>query len=224
MTSWNFAPFFDLASSSHRALFKEEEPIWSILRQLAVYIRTLPLGKVEGEVEVGAYLKHPELIFIGEGSVVEAGAYLVGPCYIGRNCQIRHGAYLRGNVIAEDHSVIGHATEVKNALFLEGAHAGHFAYVGDSILGKGANLGAGVKCANLRLDGKEVVLSLCGQRVPTGLRKLGAIVGDGVQIGCNSVLNPGTLIGKGAAIFPSLNVGGWIEGGEYVRESLLQTR
>ncbi len=207
-----FSPkeFFDLKDFQHKALLSDEEPVWSCLKKIHDYLLTLPLGKIEGEVEEGAYLVHPELIFIGKGSVVEAGAYIRGPCWIGENCQVRHGAYIRGDLLAGNKCVIGHATEVKNSLFLNGAQAGHFAYVGDTVLGNQVNLGAGTKCANLRFDNKNISFRWNGQRIDSGLRKFGAIIGDFAQTGCNSVTNPGTIMGKESFLSPCATARGII--------------
>ena len=158
-------------------------------------------------VAEGAWIVGPD-VFIGAGSVVEPGAYVKGPCWIGRDVEIRHGAYIRGHAIIGDGSVVGHASEVKGSIFLPGAKAGHFAYVGDSILGRDVNLGAGTKLANLRLEGDQVIVKSEGRRVPTGLRKFGAILGDGTQTGCNSVTNPGTLLGPRSRVLPCAAVGG----------------
>ena len=123
---------------------------------------------------------------------------------------IRHGAYIREYVILGDQCQVGHSAELKHSILLDGAAATHFVYVGDSIIGNNANLGAGVKCANSRLDRDEVSVLWDNQKVKSGLKKFGAIVGDRVQIGCNCVLNPGTLIGKESFCHPLLNVGGYI--------------
>lgn len=202
--------FFNLEGFAHKSLFDEETYVWAALKKIRVYLESLPLGKIEGKVDKHAYLDQPHLISIGHGTIVEAGAYIRGPCIIGQNCEVRHGAYIRGDFIAGNRCVIGHATEVKHAIFLDGAHAGHFAYVGDSILGNNVNLGAGTKCANLRLDGKTVPIIWGDKRIDSGLRKLGAILGDGVQLGCNSVTNPGVLMGKHSACLPCVNVRGFI--------------
>lgn len=193
--------FFDLSDSPFIDLFDEELPVWAALKRLSSWLKGQKLGVIEGSVSSGAYLVNPELISIGKGSVVEPGAYLKGPLWLGENCVVRHGAYLRGEVVAASGVVLGHDTEVKHSIFLKGAHAAHFAYVGDSIVGAHVNLGAGVKLANLRLDDKEVV---------AGMRKLGAVIGDGSQIGCNAVLNPGTFVGKEVDIYPLVNAGGTI--------------
>jgi len=210
MNSLSTDQFFDLENFEHRSLFEGVEYPWEVLPKVRGYLQEQTLGKIDAEVPDGAWLVNPELISIGEGTLVEPGAYIKGPCVIGKGCQVRHGAYIRGNCLAGDGCVIGHATEVKNAVFLNGAQAGHFAYVGDSILGNKCNLGAGTKLANLKLDGKEVQVFFQGEKLKTGLRKFGALVGDGAQLGCNCVTNPGTLIGKNAALLPCVNRGGLI--------------
>ena len=207
MSAFHFKNFFSLEGFPFLDLFNDVENVWEILKLIHPYLSKNKLGVIEAEVSPQAYLINPELISIGKGSIVEPGAYIKGPCLIGENCTIRHGAYIRGDVIAGNDVVIGHDTEVKNALFLNGSHAAHFAYVGDSILGSKVNLGAGTKLANLRFNNKSIKIN----GVDTGLRKFGSILGDNVQTGCNSVLNPGTLVGKDSEILPNLNVGGFIE-------------
>lgn len=210
MTNPQASHFFDFGSLVHTDLFKDDPPPWVLLTRLDAYLKSLELGQLKGEISPSAYLIHPELISIGEGSIVEPGAYIRGPCWIGKNCVIRQGAYIRGHLIAGDHCVIGHATEVKNALFLDHAHAAHFAYVGDSVLGQHVNLGAGAKCANVKLDRQSIRVHYQGKHFDTGMRKMGAIIGDRSQLGCNTVTNPGTLIGKEVQCYPCLNIGGWI--------------
>ncbi len=202
--------FFDLTSFEHKALF-EGGRVWDALKNLMKYLESQRLGIILGEVSPQAYLIKPELISIGKGSRVEAGAYIEGPCVVGENCEIRHGAYVRGGVVTGNHCVIGHATEVKHSIFLNGAKAGHFNYVGDSILGNGVNLGAGSKLANLRLDEKEIIIYLNNERIGTGLTKLGAIIGDGASLGCNCVTNPGTIIGKMAFCLPCTSIKGYMK-------------
>ncbi len=143
---------------------------------------------------------------LGEGVVVEAGALLKGPAIIGSNSEVRQGAYLRGDCLIGERCVVGHTTEVKHSVFLHNAKAGHFAYVGDSILGRDVNMGAGTKLANLRFGPGNVFVSVNGQRIDTGRRKIGAIFGDHVQTGCNSVTNPGSIVGPGSLIAPNATV------------------
>lgn len=202
--------FFDLAEFAHRAIFSPTEAVWDSLKQISQYLASLRLGEILGEVAKEAYLVNREKISIGKGSIVEPGAYIQGPCIIGEQCEVRHGAYIRGNVITGNRCVIGHATEVKNSIFLNHALAGHFAYIGDTILGNHVNLGAGTKCANLRFDNLPIHIVWQGKKFETGLRKLGAILGDRVQTGCNSVTNPGTILGKECKLSPCMTARGFI--------------
>lgn len=212
--------FFDTSQFEHQKIFQSSPEPWKALLLLNHYLKSLPLGKHSGTLSPSAYLVHPELISIGEGSIIEPGAYIQGPCVIGKNCTVRHGAYIRGNVLTGDGCVIGHDTEAKHAIFLDRAHAAHFAYVGDSIIGNDVNLGAGAKCANLKFDKSPVHVFLNGHRTPTQMTKLGAIIGDKSQIGCNAVTNPGTLIGQQVRCYPNLNIEGFIPSHSIVKPSL----
>ena len=140
---------------------------------------------------------------IGRGVLVESGAFLQGPVVLGDHTVVRQGAYLRGYCLVGRRCVVGHVTEVKHAVFLDDAKAGHFAYLGDSILGNGVNLGAGTKLANLRFTGGEVPVRTPTGTLASGLKKFGAIMADGVQTGCNSVTNPGTLLGQKTLLMPN---------------------
>jgi NDP-sugar pyrophosphorylase family protein len=143
---------------------------------------------------------------IGRGTVVEPGALIKGPTIIGGNSEIRHGAYIRGSTLIGDRCIVGHATEMKNAVMLDRVTAGHFAYIGDSILGSDVNLGAGTKLANLSIVGSQVNLRIDGVLHRTGLKKFGAILGDSCETGCNSVTSPGALIGKKSIVVPNATV------------------
>jgi NDP-sugar pyrophosphorylase family protein len=189
----------------------EEKVVWNILKNISTYLKLYSLGKIEIPIPQGVYLENKELISIGKNTILEPGVYIKGPALIGNNCQIRHGAYIRENVILADESLVGHCSEVKNSILLPRAHVAHFNYVGDSILGSDTNLGAGVKCANFRMDGKEIVVWIQKEKKLTGLRKFGLILGDRSQIGCNSVTNPGTLIGKGVLLPPASLFKGFID-------------
>ncbi|OEU49919.1 MAG: bifunctional GlmU protein [Desulfobulbaceae bacterium S3730MH12] len=142
-------------------------------------------------------------ISLGEGVLIECGAMIKSPAVIGDCCEVRQGAYLRGYVLTGKRCVLGHTTEIKHSIFLNDAKAGHFAYLGDSILGNNTNLGAGTKFANLRFLPGNLTLFHNGKRIDTGRRKFGAILGDDAQTGCNSVTNPGTIFGKGAILMPN---------------------
>jgi len=209
--------FFDLAHYPHAELFSGLDHVWQAIARIGPYLADAIGGKgkmVEGQIMAGAHLGGGDIV-IGPGTVVEPGAYIMGPTLIGANCKIAQCAYIRGNAIIGAGSVVGHATEVKNSIFLPGAHAPHFNYVGDSILGRGVNLGAGTKLSNLTVvsvkdaaTGKRPIIHLTidGEAYDTGLAKLGAILGDGVQTGCNSVLNPGVLIGPRTLVYPNLSL------------------
>ncbi len=202
--------FFDLSEFSHASIFDGCDYPWEALSKLSAYLASQELGKIQVDIPSSVFLVNPSLISIGRETIIEPGAYIQGPCIIGNHCTIRNGAYIRGGLITGDGCVIGHDTEVKNSIFLNRSLAAHFNYVGDTILGNAVNLGAGVKCANLRLDHQTIFVTIDGQKIDTQLKKLGAIIGDGAQIGCNCVINPGTLLGKNSFCFPCLNVFGVI--------------
>jgi bifunctional N-acetylglucosamine-1-phosphate-uridyltransferase/glucosamine-1-phosphate-acetyltransferase GlmU-like protein len=142
-------------------------------------------------------------ISIGGGVLVECGAMIKSPAVIGDCNEVRQGAYLRGYVLTGDRCILGHTTEIKHSIFLNDAKAGHFAYLGDSILGNNANLGAGTKFANLKFLPGNVTFMYKGEKIDTGRRKFGAILGDGAQTGCNSVTSPGAILGKGSMLLPN---------------------
>jgi acetyltransferase-like isoleucine patch superfamily enzyme len=153
----------------------------------------------------GAFLGS-DAVEIGPGVLVESGAYVAGPTLLGPGTIVRQGAYVRGSVVTVCDALIGHATEAKNVLMLEGAKAGHFAYLGDSILGKDVNLGAGTKLANLKMTSLPFRFKVGGATVEVTRRKFGAILGDGVETGCNAVTNPGTLMGSNCRVMPNASV------------------
>lgn len=140
---------------------------------------------------------------LGPGCLIEGGATIKEPAIIGGCSEIRQGAYMRGYCLIGERCVVGHATEIKHSVMMDDAKAGHFAYLGDSILGNGTNLGAGTKCANLKFTPGNVSFIHDGSLYDTGLRKFGAILGDGAQTGCNSVTNPGTIIGRRGILMPN---------------------
>ena len=169
--------------------------------KLAVYHqgRRLPGASV---LMAGAVLQGRQ-IAIGPGVLVESGAFLKEPLLVGAQSEIRQGAYLRGHCLIGRRCVVGHVTEIKHSIMLDEAKAGHFAYLGDSILGPEVNLGAGTKLANLRFTGGNVQIRYQGGSLDSGLKKLGAILGSRCQTGCNTVTNPGTLLGKGCLVLPN---------------------
>jgi len=174
---------------------------WHILRDDAKGLQSQISGL--GESEDG--------IIIHSSATVGDFVNIEGPSYVGPMAQIRHGAFLRKGSWICERAVVGHSTEVKNSILLPGAKAPHFNYIGDSIIGFDANLGAGVKLSNVRNDGREVIIQLkSGERVNSGMKKMGALVGDRSQIGCNTVSNPGAIIQSGSLINPNETISGWI--------------
>ena len=168
--------------------------------------------KVDGQklsdavVVYGGSVLASDDIHLAPGCVIETGAMIKGPTFIGPSTEVRQGAYLRGRCIVGRACVVGHVTEVKTAVFLDGAKAGHFAYVGDSILGMNCNLGAGTKLANLKILEGPVTLKIEGKLFNTELRKMGAVIGDQCELGCNSVTNPGVLLGPRSLVAPNQTV------------------
>ena len=156
-------------------------------------------------------------VLIGKDVTIEDGATILPPTVICDGAVIRHGAYIRGSAFIGECAVVGHATEVKNSILMSRAEAPHFNYVGDSILGNHAHIGAGVILSNLKADNSTVTIK--GEAsLSTGMRKLGAILGDGAEVGCNSVLNPGSVIGKGSIIYPLVSWRGVLPEG-YIAKS-----
>ncbi len=189
--------FFDLDKTQHAALFNDTVYVWDAIKHISDYVRELlatdyPPNSAEIDI-------HPSIVIegdvhIGEGTVIAPHVYIQGPVVIGSNCEIRQGAYIRSDVILGDGAVVGHTTEVKNSVLLENAHAPHFAYIGDSILGMDTNLGAGTKLSNFPVNSKKdpqtgkrntIKLNINGEVYDTGLAKFGAILGDSAQTGCN---------------------------------------
>ncbi len=162
----------------------------------------------------GAFLSDDQII-IGPGTVIESGAFIKGPSVLGANTEVRQGAYMRGNCLIGDGCVVGHTTEIKASIMLDGAKAGHFAYIGDSILGKDVNLGAGTKLANLKMIPGNIMIRVDRKAHNTGRRKLGAILGDRTETGCNSVTSPGTFMAPDSIVYSGVSV----PGGFYPRKS-----
>jgi NDP-sugar pyrophosphorylase family protein len=197
------ADLFDLSQTEHAKIFDGCPFAWDALKKIEKYISANLKPELRNKCEGRAFIG--EKVFIGEGTIVEDGAMIKGPAIIGKNCQIRHNAYIRENVIVGDGCVVGNSSELKNALLFNGAQVPHFNYIGDSILGHKAHLGAGVICSNLKSLPGNVTVEMDGQPFDTGLRKFGAMVGDGAEVGCNSVLNPGSILGRDAIIYPGVN-------------------
>lgn len=183
---------------------------WDILLRLKDFFEGFQY-RVDGTVMEGSFVDSQ--VSIGEGSIIEPGAVIVGPAIIGKNCRVRAGAYIRDHVIIGDNCVIGHSSEIKHSLLFTGSQVAHFNYVGDSILGHRSHMAAGAKIANVRITGGTVRMDSGEEVIDTKLVKFGAIIGDDAEIGCNAVLNPGSIIGKKSIIYPLVNWRGILPGG-----------
>ena len=197
------ADLFDLTQSEHAKIFVGCENAWDALKKLKDYVaanlRPGLHNRYEGDAFVG------DNVFIGEGTVVEGGVMIKGPVIIGKNCEIRHNAYIRDHAIIGDNCVVGNSSEVKHSILFNGCQVPHFNYVGDSILGHKSHLGAGAKVSNVKLFPGNVMVEINGMPFDTGLEKFGALIGDFAEIGCNTVLNPGCIIGRNSVIYPNVN-------------------
>lgn len=204
--------FFELPASlsvfaSH---FAADVPPWHWLSQIAPALQALgtprPPELPSSVIVEGPAWIDPSVRFVGP-------ATLVGPCWIGARTEVRPGAFVRGNVIVGEGAVLGNSCEFKNCLLLDRVQVPHFSYVGDSVLGHGAHLGAGVICSNLRLDQRPITVQAQGTLHRTGLRKFGAILGDQAEVGCNAVLQPGAVLGRRALVMPLTAFAGYLPEG-----------
>jgi NDP-sugar pyrophosphorylase family protein len=192
-----FAPFFPAEAAP-----------WDWIKEIRTALEGAKFEALEAKIPAGVHLEGR--VWLHPSVKLPAHATIIGPAYIGARADIRPGAFIRGNVITGEGCVLGNSSEFKNCLLLDGVQAPHFNYVGDSILGNGAHLGAGAICSNLRLDQAEVTVRLADAVVKTGLKKFGAILGDKAEVGCNAVLNPGTLLGPRALVMPAMAFGGFL--------------
>lgn len=196
---------FDLNHTAAAELLCQYRYPWEILPALKEYI--IKLGNSLSKED---YFQTERDIWISKTACVAESASLFGPLIVGHNTEIRHCAFIRGGVLIGDGAVIGNSCEIKNSLLFDGVQVPHFNYIGDSVLGCNAHFGAGAVTSNLKSDKTPVKIRINGQYAETGLVKLGAIVGDYVEIGCNTVLNPGTVIGKNTVIYPLSSVRGFV--------------
>ncbi len=220
MTSFPPSEFFDLDGWRHAELFLPGGPVWSALgERIKAYLADWQDWSLAVTVPPGVHLLG-EHIHIAAGCRLEPGAVIVGPAIIGAGAVIRTGAYIREHVILGENTMVGAHSEVKGSVLLPGARAPHQNYVGDSILGRAVNLGAGTICSNVKNIGAEVSFRAGGETVTTGLRKLGAVLGDGCKTGCNTVLNPGVLMGPGCVTYPNAT----LRSGYYPARTLVKVR
>lgn len=199
------AALLDLSATLAAPILQPGEYAWLALPRIADFLASLLVAPP------GNYRLVAPGVLAGEGCKLSARAELCGPAIIGPGSEVRPGAYLREHVIIGARCVIGNSTELKNCILFDEAQAPHFNYVGDSILGRGAHLGAGSILSNLKSDASEVAVHLPGGgKIPTALIKFGAILGDRAEIGCNAVCNPGSVVGRASRVYPLASLRGFL--------------
>ncbi len=200
--------YFTLPTSLARfaSFFEANALPWDWLPKIALALESWSFEPQRGDIPAGVHIEGN--VYLHPTVKLPPYAVISGPVWIGADSTIRPGALIRQNVIVGERCVLGNSSEYKNCLLMDGVETPHFNYVGDSILGNGSHLGAGAICSNLRLDRKPIVVRTPERDHETGLRKFGAILGDRAEVGCNAVLNPGTLLGQRALVMPSMAFGG----------------
>ena len=201
------AVLYDLSHSLAGEYLSGFEYPWQALKGIKELI--LSLGEQLGE----EYVEITPQVWVHKTAVVAPTAYLGAPCIIGAGTEVRHCAYVRGSALVGENCVVGNSVELKNVILFDGVQVPHYNYVGDSILGYKAHMGAGSITSNVKSDKSLVVVKAEGEQIPTGLKKFGAMLGDYVEVGCNSVLNPGTVIGRNSNVYPTSCVRGVIAEG-----------
>lgn len=197
---------FDLRGRLMESLFSDVVYPFEVLPHIGDYI--LRLGP---KLEKEKYTEIKPTVWVANSAVIAPSAQIAGPCIIGENCEIRQCAFLRGNTLIGEACVIGNSTEIKNSVLISHVQVPHFNYVGDSVLGSFSHLGASAITSNVKSDKSEVPVLINGSKLATGLKKFGAVLGDGVEVGCSAVLNPGTIIGKNTTVYPLSSVRGFVE-------------
>ena len=197
---------YNLDETIAKDLLKEATYPWEVLPEISDFI--LELGK---ELDESKYNIVGDDIWIAKSAKIAPTAYIAGPAIIGENAEIRHCAFIRGKVIVGENAVVGNSTELKNVILFNNVQVPHYNYVGDSILGYKAHMGAGSITSNVKSDKKLVVIKNKDKKIETGLKKFGAMIGDEVEVGCGSILNPGTVIGKNYNIYPLSTVRGVVQ-------------
>jgi len=206
MEQFQIKNLYNLEETIAAPLFDGAVYPWELLPKIGAYI--IELG---GSLPADKYEKRGENIWIAKSAKVAPTAYMNGPCIIDEDAEIRHCAFIRGNAIVGKGAVVGNSTELKNVILFNKVQVPHYNYVGDSILGFRSHMGAGSITSNVKSDKTLVVVKSSYGNIETGLKKMGAMLGDNVEVGCNSVLNPGTVIGRNSNIYPTSMVRGYVE-------------
>ncbi len=197
METAKISNLYTLTETIAADLFEGAQYPWEVLPKISAFI--LELGE---KLDPEEYEKRGENVWIARSAKVAPTAFINGPAIIGKEAEVRHCAFIRGNAIVGEGAVVGNSTELKNVVLFNKVQVPHYNYVGDSILGYRAHMGAGSITSNVKSDKTLVVVKDGKEEIPTGLKKFGAMLGDRVEVGCNSVLNPGTVVGKNAQIYP----------------------
>lgn len=205
MSELQISELFDLSQTIASEIFNGLTYPWEALSKISTFI--LELGAT---LSLEEYNKIGEDIWVAKSAVVAPSAYIHGPAIIGKDAEIRHCAFIRGNAIVGEGAVVGNSTELKNVILFNKVQVPHYNYVGDSILGYKAHMGAGSITSNVKSDKTLVTIRQWDEKIETNLKKMGAILGDRVEVGCNSVLNPGTVIGRDSSIYPLSSVRGFV--------------
>ena len=214
MEACKISNLYNLDETIAKDLFEGATYPWEVLPKISAFI--LQLGSTLSEEE---YEKIGEDVWIARSATVAPTAYIHGPAIIGKNAEVRHCAFIRGNAIVGKNAVVGNSCELKNVVLFDNVQTPHFNYVGDSILGYKSHMGAGSITSNVKSDKTLVVIKNGAERIETGRKKVGAILGDYVEVGCNSVLNPGTVIGRHSNIYPVSCVRGVIPADSILKSS-----
>lgn len=196
---------YDLEKTIAHKIFEGITYPWEVLPKIGGFI--IELGK---ELSMEEYDLVGENVWIAKSAKVAPTAFINGPAIIGKDAEIRHCAYIRGNAIVGEGAVVGNSTELKNVILFDKVQVPHYNYVGDSVLGYKAHMGAGSITSNVKSDKSLVTINYRGEKIETGLKKFGAMLGDNVEVGCNSVLNPGTVLGPSAQVYPLSMVRGFV--------------
>lgn len=196
---------YNLEQTIAKKVFQGATYPWEVLPKINDFI--IELGKTLGKDE---YDEIAENVWVAKTAKIAPTAYITGPAIIGKNAEIRHCAFIRGKAIVGENAVVGNSTELKNVILFNNVQVPHYNYVGDSILGYKSHMGAGSITSNVKSDKKLVIVKNGNEKIETGLKKFGAMVGDNVEVGCGSVLNPGTVVGANTNIYPLSSVRGVI--------------
>ena len=214
MKEFTIENMLDLNETIAKELFEGKTYPWEVLPEIGTFIK-----KLGESLDPEEYERRGEDVWIARTASVAPTAYINGPAIIGKGAQIRHCAFIRGNALVGEGAVVGNSTELKNVILFNKVQVPHYNYVGDSILGYASHMGAGSITSNVKSDKTLVTVRFGEERIETGRKKMGAILGDGVEVGCGTVLNPGTIVGRNTNIYPLSMVRGYVPEGSIYKNA-----